>query len=287
MPAQQRRANMKKLTPIFTCTLFAAALSAEAAVVITFAEDPNSLNSSLSGTDVFDFNKLKEGTNKKVDWTGVGTFDQLFIKSADAYGGAMDKSNPKGTQYSLQGAGTKVLSSTLSLKEASSYFGMWWSAGDSQNVLDFYLGDKLVSQFTTASLMEPLPEAYDGNPKDRTINASEPYAFINFFGDEFTSWDRIVLKNTGSSGFESDNYTSRVEAWDPLVDGALPGVPVAIVSGKETKQVTVESLEGTRWNIGKTSVGNVPGAPAPPWLLLIAFAAVTYARMSKSQNQIA
>lgn len=269
---------------LLSLTLAVTALSAQASVIITYAEDPNSLNSSLAGTDVFDFNSLKQGVNKKTEWKGVGTFDQLFVKSADVYGGALDASNPKGTNYSLQGAGTKVLSSTLSLNEASSYFGLWWSAGDSQNVLDFYLGDKLVSQFTTASLMKPLPDSYDGNPKDRSINSSEPYAFINFFGDETTSWDRIVLSNTGSSGFESDNYTSRVEAWDPLVDGALPGVPVVIVSGKETKAITAESLEGTRWSLDKTSVGAVPGAPAPPVLLLAAFAAVAVVRMGKSKH---
>jgi hypothetical protein len=258
-------------------SLFLAALSlainaaAPAAVVITYAEDPGAVNSSLIGTDVFTFDTLKTGLNQKVVWNGVGTFDQLFIKNADAYGGAASELYPNGSRYSVQGAGTSVIASTLKLDEASSYFGLWWSAGDSKNVLQFFNGDALVAQFTTDSLLAPLPSEYDGNPLNRSINSREPYAFINFFGDANTRWDRIVFTNNGSSGFESDNYTTRVAAWDPLVDGALPGVPVAMVTGTSTQSVTSESLEGTLW-------AAVPGAPLPPLPLLVAFGLVALAR---------
>lgn len=271
-------------TIYLTLALFASVLPARSAVVVTYAEDPNVNLSSLLNTQVLDFNKMPLGQNKNVSWAGVGTFDQLFIKAADAYGGATDAAHPKGSNYSLQGAGAPVLSSTLTLNQASSYFGMWWSAGDSQNVLNFYLGDTLVSQFTTASLMDPLPSSYDGNPRDRSINKTEPYAFINFIADEKTAWDKIVLTNTNGSGFESDNYTSRVQAWDPLVDGALPGVPVVMVSGKTTTKVTAETLAGTRWTMDKSSVSALPGAPAPPWILLGAFGAAIVAR-ARRQSQ--
>lgn len=267
---------MKKLLCSFA--LLTVPLATQASVIITYAEDPNETLSSLGGTQVFDFNNLSTGRNRNVVWEGVGTFDQLFIKNADAYGGAADALNPKGSLYSLQGAGTSVLSSTLKLESPSSYFGMWWSAGDAKNVLEFYNGDTLMGRFTTASLMEPLPPSYDGNPINRSINRGEPYGFINFFGDEVTAWDRIVLTNDGSSGFESDNYTTRVAAWDPLVDGALPGVPVAIVEGKTTTAITEEKIADTRWSLDETSVAAIPGAPAPPWWLLVAFAAIMIAR---------
>lgn len=273
---------MKKLYFLFA--LSAAVLPAQASVVVTYAESPNANTSSLSGTQLFDFNNLALGENKNVAWKGVGTFNDLFIKSADAYGGATDAANPKGTKYSLQGAGAPVVSSTLTLNEASSYFGMWWSAGDAQNVLEFYKGDTLVSLFTTANLMDPLPASYDGNPKDRSINKTEPYAFINFIADEKTSWDRIVLHNNNGSGFESDNYTSRVTAWNPLVDGALPGVPVVMVSGKTSTAITAKTIAGTRWALDKSSVASAPGAPAPPWVLLGAFAVVVVARGRKSSQ---
>ncbi len=267
---------MKKLLCSFA--LLTVPLATQASVIITYAEDPNETLSSLAGTQVFDFNSLSTGKNRNVAWDGVGTFNQLFIKSADAYGGAADALNPKGSLYSLQGAGTSVLSSTLKLESPSSYFGMWWSAGDAKNVLEFYNGDTLMGRFTTASLMEPLPASYDGNPINRSVNSGEPYGFINFFADETTAWDRIVLTNDGSSGFESDNYTTRVAAWDPLVDGALPGVPVAIVEGKTTTAVTEEKIADTRWSLDETSVAAIPGAPAPPSWLLVAFAAIMLAR---------
>jgi hypothetical protein len=164
---------------------------------------------------------------------------------------------------------------------------MWWSAGDPFNVLSFYSGDTLVGSFTTSSLLKLLPPSYDGNPLNRRINAGEPYAFINFYGDEKTVWDRIKLTNEGRSGFESDNYASRVAAWKPEVDGALGGVPVAIVSGTTTTAVTRESLAETRWALDKTSVASVPAAPAPPLWLLAAFGTVFAYRRFRAKGATA
>jgi hypothetical protein len=262
---------MKKRPFIIAALSLSLISSAPAAVVITFAEKPGEVNTPLVGTDVFTFDNVKTGMQTDVSWKGVGSFDQLFIKKADIYGGAPSEFSPKGSLYSVQGVGTKVLSSTLTLDEASSYFGLWWSAGDAQNVLQFYNRDALVAEFTTASLLAPLPKDYYGNPINTSWNRGEPYAFINFYGDADTSWDRIVLRNNGSSGFESDNYTTRVAAWDPMIDGALPGVPVAIVEGTKTTTVTQATLEGTRWSLDETTAGAVPGAPVPPWTLLFAF----------------
>lgn len=268
---------------LLSVVLFASALPVSAELIITYAENPESNLSSLANTNVFTFNDLRTGVDKKVAWKGVGTFNQLYVKGTDMYGGAVDAANPKGSLYSLQGAGTEVLSSTLTLDKSSSYFGMWWSAGDASNKLEFYNGSKLVGAFTTASLMEQLPDTYFGNPKDRSLDSYEAFGFINFFGDPNTTWNKIVLSNNNSSGFESDNYTTRVAAWDPLVDGVLPGVPVALVSGTTTKVVTKESLEGTQWSLGKSAVGAAPGAPAPPVTLLAAFAGVLGLRQVRTR----
>ncbi|MBK8092258.1 MAG: hypothetical protein IPK32_09875 [Verrucomicrobiaceae bacterium] len=268
-------------------TLAALTQASRAGMIISYAEDPNTYVSTLSGTQVFDFNSITTGKSTNVNWSGVGTFDQLYVKNADAYGGAADALNPNGTRYSVQGAGSGVLSSTLNLSNQSAYFGLWWSAGDAKNVLEFYNGSTLVGRFVTSTLMDPLPSTYDGNPRNRTINSHEPYGFINFFADENTTWDRIVFTNNGTSGFESDNYTTRVAAWNPLTDGALPGVPVAVVSGTTTTSVTSSSLEGSRWSLNESSVGAIPGAPAPPWILLAAFAVVVTARRSKLTPRMA
>lgn len=268
---------MNKQSLLFLALAFAA-IPVRAELIVTFTEDPNLNRSSLSGTNVFSFDSISTGFQQNVVWRDVGTFDKLFVKAADAYGGATDAMNPKGSIYSLQGAGTPVTSTTLQLDIASSYFGMWWSAGDPRNVLRYYSGDTLVGTFTTESLLSVLPSTYFGNPRDRSINRSEPYAFINFYGDEKTSWDRIVLTNDGKSGFESDNFTSRVAAWNPAKDGELAGVPIAIVSGANTSAVSEKSLDGTRWALDETSVAAVPAAPAPPLVLLGAFAAIFAAR---------
>lgn len=262
---------MKKTLLIAALALGHGISSHAASVIVTYAESAGAVNSTLSGTSVYDFNSNALGKSSNVAWSGVGTFDQLYMLKADTYGGAADASNPNGTRYSVQGVGTSVKTTTLSLKEDSSYFGLWWSAGDAKNVLEFYNGDTLLAQFTTANLLSALPADYFGNPRNRSLDSSEPFAFINFFGDANTAWDKIVFRNDGSSGFESDNYTTRALGWDAKTDGALPGVPVAMVSGTTTTKVTTASLAGTRW-------AAVPGAPAPPMPLLFAFGIAALAR---------
>ena len=166
-------------------------------------------------------------------WTGVGIYDQIYVLPVDQWGGAVDAGYSSGSPYSLQGAGKTVNTTTLTLYTPSAYFGIWWSAGDAANVLDFYSGGasgNLVAEFTTANLMAKLPINYYGNPRDRSLDTAEPYAFINFFGASNTVWDTVVFRNSSASGFESDNHTSRVTPWTPD-EGPMPGVPVERVSG--------------------------------------------------------
>lgn len=270
LPTSTTRIALGALAVLIGCKLNASS-------IVTYAENPDAVNSTLSGTSVFDFNSLPLGLDTGVKWSGVGSFDRLYILKPDTYGGAADASHPKGTDYSVQGVGTSVRSTTLSLNSPSSYFGFWWSAGDPSNVLDFYNGNTLVQEFTTKSLMSVLPSEYFGNPRNRNLDSSEPFAFINFFGDSKTSWDRIVLTNSSGSGFESDNYTSRVTAWNPTKDGALPGNPVAIINGKTSTTVTSKSqLTGTAW-----ADKAAPGAPAPPLSLLVAFGSISLLRGRK------
>ena len=115
------------------------------------------------------------------------------------------------------------------------------------------------------------------------MDRGEPFGFINFFGAPGTAWDKIVLTNSNYSGFESDNYTTRAAPWNPMVDGVLPGIPVAMVSGNTTTKVTAASLAGTPWSMGKSPVGSAPGAPAPPVTLLAAFAGVIGLRQVRAR----
>lgn len=249
-------------------------------VLVTIAEDSAQTTSSLSNTDVFTFNDLSRGFNYDVNWNGVGTFDQLYVSNANVWGGAVDQNTGTASQFSWQGS-RWAQTSTLQLIEASSYFGMWWSAGDPNNQLTFYSGDSIVSQYTTGSMFGSLnlSQDYYGNPLTGG-NAGEPYAFINFYGNETTSWDRIELTQTGGGGFESDNYTSRVEAFNPETDSIEDlGEVVATVEGTETSVVEGPSEVdlvyddnggGWVWNVESTA----PGAPTPPVYALVLFAAV-------------
>lgn len=234
-----------KLLRAALSTSFIAILAfsqAKATVIVTYAEAPKAETSTLVNTFTYNFDNLALGINTNVGWEGVGTFDQLNIKHADQYGGANN------TDYSVQGVGSSVSKTILNLDSPSGYFGLWWSAGDASNVLDFYSGANgtgtLLAEFTTANLLKKLPKTYYGNPNTGTFsgkNSSEPYAFINFFAVEGTAWSSIVFRNSSSSGFEADNYTSRTMAYNPSTDGAMPGVVLEAING--TQEVLVQVPE--------------------------------------------
>ena len=251
------------LTLAALCTLHLLAPAKSFAVgslVVTYAENAGAETSSLTGTSLYDFNGLSTGRHTNVNWAGVGTFDPLYIKSADTYGGATDATHPNGSNYSVQGVGTSVSQTTLTLSQNSGYFGLWWSAGDRSNMMSFYNNDSLVAQFTTSSLLGHLSSGYYGNPRNRGLDAGEPFAFINFFGDANTTWNKVVLTNATSSGFESDNYTARVSTYNAQADGsAALGTALARVSGTTTTAVASNATGAALWG----SAGGVPGAPVP------------------------
>ena len=206
---------------------------ARATVIVTYAEKPGAETSSVVNASTFTFNNLSTGTHTNVEWDGVGTFDKVNILNADQYGGAGN------TKYAVEGLGS-VSQTILNLDQASGYFGMWWSAGDAANVLDFYSGANgtgtLLAQFTTANLLKALPKAYYGNPNAGSFyqkDSGEPFAFINFFATPGTAWSSVVFKNSSSSGFEGDNYTSRVQVYSSATDGAMPGVVVEAINGTQ------------------------------------------------------
>lgn len=216
-----------KLPPVVAVAWILGSVAAESALVVTRAEDSKAYNSTLNNTRVLDFNSYTtEADYSNITWqhesATVGTIDQLRIMDPDQYGGA----GSSGSFYAAQ-FGNSV--TTLTLNTPSAYFGIWWSAGDNYNRLSFYLNNVQVGIFTTSSLLSNLPNDYFGNPRTGQ-NTSEAYAFINFFGQSGTNWDKIVFSNTSaSSNFESDNWTTRVGAWGTQpeeVGVPLPGIVV-------------------------------------------------------------
>ncbi|GAA5126218.1 hypothetical protein JIN84_15215 [Luteolibacter yonseiensis] len=269
----------------------AATSSSTYGMIVSTAEGVGAFNSTLSGTSVQTFDNLL-GHHSNVVWEGVGTFDELNVIKADQYGGAPSAESPTGTPYAVEGIG-KVGVTTLKLNQATSYFGLYWSAGDAANDMKFYNNGVLVADFTTANLMNLLPKSYYGNPIEdgwqSGKNKGEPYGFINFIGDANTSWDTIVFGNNHGSGFEADNYTVRANGWNPTADGGLPGDPMLYVQstdGKQTvSQISDASVVGDKVSLslfdpktGKSSLVNfapsAPAAPAPPLPIIAAFASV-------------
>ena len=212
-------------------------------MVLTYAESPGATNSSLPDTSVFTFNNYSNGTHvTNAVWTGVGTYNQLYVINANQYGGA------NGSAYSVESAKTAlggVPTTTLTLNTSVAYFGFWWSAGDPNNFLSFYSGNNLVASFNTTNLFNALPSTYLGNPTAgyKGLDATEKFAFLNFYGLNGTTFDSIVLSDPSTlSGFESDNHTVRGVAFgkDPNdVGTTLPGIPVEEIINNNGMQTVI------------------------------------------------
>ena len=206
---------------------------AEAASTLVVTYQGAGVQTSAVGSSfVYNFNSLGTGVTTSVSWTGwggSGTFDRVNISDASQFGGA------GGNGRYLFANGSNV--STLTLNSPVSYFGMWWSAGDSGNVLDFYNGSNLIISFSS-SILSGLPTGFNGNPNSAFSgqNSGEKYAFLNFFIQNGDRIDRIVARG---SNFESDNWTLRDPAYGLVAGDAstLPGTPVAqynVTSGGTT-----------------------------------------------------
>ena len=192
-------------------------------IMVTTAEGPTSFNTTLNNTAVENFSGMTKGIYSNINWNGVGTIDRVSLIPNDQYGGT-----PTSKVYPVQstsGGLGGVNSTTITLSTPSSYFGMFWSAGDASNNLSFYNGKSLVASFSTQSLMDKLPSSYYGNPNPARLgqDRGEPFGFINFIGGADTKWNKIVLSNPTGSGFESQNWTSRAAAWSPSPTTAPSG----------------------------------------------------------------
>lgn len=171
------------------------------------ANAPGVQSTAVPGAVTDDFNSLPAGnqTNVVFDFGGTpdiqGTYDKLYIRNPDIYGGA------NATKYPVAAAIYGTTSYALTLTHAVNYLGMYWSAGDPSNLLTFYLGGTQVASYSTATAFALLPSAYYGNPSNGGSDPGEPFAYLNFFGTNGTTFDKIVFTVTNNSGgFESDNH---------------------------------------------------------------------------------
>ena len=223
-------------------------------MVVTY-EVAGVMTSPVLSSYTYDFNSIGTGSKSNISWTGwggTGTFSSVKVNPPDQYGGANN------SNYAFSSDSTQT---TLALSTRVSYFGMWWSAGDSGNILDFYSGATKIFTFTS-SVLDGLSTSYNGNPNSafRGQNSAQKYAYINFFVQSGEQIDKVIARG---SNFESDNWTLRDPAYGLVVgDGAtLPGTAVAQYNVNDAgSQTTVTDVS----QINNTSV------PEPSSLSLIA-----------------
>ncbi|MEH2434389.1 MAG: hypothetical protein V7K25_09055 [Nostoc sp.] len=181
-------------------------------------EDPtvqNAQSSNLANAHVQNFDGQTQGYNATgFTWTDAGTtigsYKNTLIENADQYGGA----GGTGKYFDVNtNRGSKETVSTLNLTTAQKYFGLWWSAGDANNVMTFLSQGKVVQTMTTANVVSYIANlsnkaSYYSNPNSpfKGQNSGEPYAFINFYDVDGT-FDQVQFTNVGGTGFESDNHT--------------------------------------------------------------------------------
>ncbi len=166
------------------------------------------------GTNVVteNFDGISTGYHSTSFITNIGTFDQGLIEAADQYGGASGIGNyfdVDTLRSGTLGSAKPYTTSTLTLNSPQAYLGLWWSAGDANNVLEFYSQGQLVQKLTTQEVKTSVSSLYYGNPTSPFYqqNSGEPFAYLNFYADQGTTFDQVKFTNIGGTGFEADNFT--------------------------------------------------------------------------------
>lgn len=194
--------------------------------------------SSFKGAVSESFDGLSAGVHNNVDWNGVGSIDSLKLVKGSG-----------GTYSEFSGADGGRQSATLSLGKNSSYFGFDLISAKKGGNVDFYNGNTHVGSLSISDL------------ESKGFKSG----FVNFTGDANTSWNKIVFSNGEDAGFDTKNWTSRVDGWNPSVDGTLPGTPLVEVKNGFSSFVT---------KVSASFATSAPGAPTPPITACLAFAGV-------------
>lgn len=195
--------------------------SAQASLIVSY-EAAGHQNTSITQPTIFEsFNSNSFNTGSFPDsynWVyggaSIGTFTNVgeshtIIIPQDQYGGSQTPldSGTGSSQY----LGVFGGDLHLDLSTPQGYYGFWWSAADNANVVDITTEDGQVYNFTTAALLDAIPQAtnpaYYGNPTQSFSrnNANEPYVFVNFF--VALNDPKITKIDYYGSNFESDNLT--------------------------------------------------------------------------------
>jgi hypothetical protein len=195
--------QVKKLLLLSTSIAFLGLTASSAKASLIFTYEAAGVQATVANLNITteDFNSAVLGNFTTYN-SAIGTYTSNpdnagFISSADVFGGAEE------TPYLAIFDNSSL---TLDLTTPQAYFGMWWSAGDDSNQLQIFSGSNLLATYDVNSLLAGLPSEFFGNPNTGE-NDIEPYAYLNFFGTDGTTFDRIVFNQTGGGGFETDNHS--------------------------------------------------------------------------------
>lgn len=142
----------------------------------------------------------------------------ITIDKADQYGGAGGTGYyPEVFASTNNGKGSYTLTLTVSGNiPGVNYFGLWFSALDAGNQLQFLENGVVVFTFTPADFISLVgactgSNAFCGNPNSGKFHgddSGEQFAFLNFF-DQGGYFNEIIFTeiNGYGGGFESDNHT--------------------------------------------------------------------------------
>jgi len=207
------------------CAIWGLTPGAASAGLVVTAEAPGVQSSQVSGVITENFDSFAPGAYPAGVAGAVGTYGpEVSIQPADVFGGAGGVGN-----YFTPSPLATTATSTLTLPGAEAYFGLWWSAADASNTLEFFSGGTLLGTFDPTTTLAALGAGYFGNPTPTFLggNAGEKYVYLNFIGTTGTTFDEIRFT---SALFESDNHSTRAAALtEPfpgtIIVGGITAVP--------------------------------------------------------------
>lgn len=241
----------------------ASALSTSYGVDIYMSSPTIQGTAVTTGLTTENFNSASAGACASV--IGIGTLSgDCNISVAGTYGGATADATV--ATPTTGGAGSNYPSTalpsttiTIDLNEPGKYLGLWWSAGSPSNEIELYSEGELVAYMSTQTLIDLLAQgtvtsvggspigtaAYNGNPRNNTLAAAEPFLYINLYGTGGASFDQVKLIG---GGFEFDNI-----AISDLAQ--IPGsteIGVQFIPGENAPPADNESLANT--GMGETNL---------------------------------
>ncbi|HTS46553.1 MAG TPA: PEP-CTERM sorting domain-containing protein [Bryobacteraceae bacterium] len=218
-------------SPLLTAALFCVSANADSFTVTYLPPGVQTPTGITSNYETFDSPTYDAG-NLTTNFGGssvTGTYTgQYSIQGANEYGGA----GGTGNYINLYIPSESTYTYTLTLSSPENYFGMWFSALDSGDELQFYSGSTLVYTFLPSdysALVGVCPTAapepnFCGNPNSAFYNQDpgEQFAYLNFY-DTSSTFTSLVFTETSGNGFESDNQAVGLNV--PIAGTNISAVP--------------------------------------------------------------